>query len=58
MAERKDTSSTQAERFVQAARKVGADESEEKFDEALKRVAKAKLTHPPRPKKKAHTDEH
>jgi hypothetical protein len=43
----------QSEKFVEAARKLGADESEQRFDDALKRVGKAKLTHPPRPKKEA-----
>jgi hypothetical protein len=42
----------QSEKFIEAARKLGADESEANFDRALKRVGKAKLTHPPRPKKK------
>ena len=46
-----ELSKPQIERFVQAARKLGADESEPHFDAALKRVGKAKLTHPARAKK-------
>jgi hypothetical protein len=48
---KKKTEKSQHERFIEAARKLGADESEARFDAALKRVGKAKLTHPPRPKK-------
>jgi hypothetical protein len=46
----------QSEAFKAAARAIGADESEERFDAALRKVGQAKLTHPPRPKKKAEKD--
>ena len=51
----KKNKQTQANKFLEAARKLGADESEHRFDEALKRVGKAKLTHPLRPKKEKPT---
>lgn len=31
----------QSQRFIEAARELGCDESEERFDAALKKVAKA-----------------
>ena len=31
----------QSQRFIEAARELGCDESEERFNEALKKVAKA-----------------
>jgi len=51
MATAKRNSTKQHDRFVEAARQLGCDESEPRFDEALKRVGKAKLTHPSRPSK-------
>lgn len=35
---RKDTKPTQAERFKEAARDLGADESGERFEEAFKKL--------------------
>ena len=35
-------SETQTDKFKQAARELGCDESEERFNENLKRIAKAK----------------
>ena len=40
------TDKEQADRFKQTARELGCDESEERFNERLKRIAKAK----PKPK--------
>jgi hypothetical protein len=42
MAEKSDRNQekSQSERFKQAARELGCDESEERFDRALKKVAK------------------
>jgi hypothetical protein len=37
--------SAQSERFKQAARELGCDESEERFDEKLKAIAKAPPQH-------------
>jgi hypothetical protein len=37
----------QSQRFVEAARELGADQSEEAFDETLRKIAKA----PPQPRK-------
>lgn len=39
---KKSESLNQRERFIDAARKVGASEDEADFDRALKKVAKAK----------------
>ena len=33
---------TQIEKFIETARELGCDESEERFNENLKRIAKAK----------------
>lgn len=52
---KKHPEKSQHKNFIEVARKLGADESEAHFDAALKRVGKAKLTHPPRAKKKATT---
>ncbi len=38
----KQKTKTQLERFKEAARELGCDESEERFNENLKRIAKAK----------------
>jgi hypothetical protein len=38
----KTSPSSQADKFKELAREVEADEDEQKFDEALKRVGKAK----------------
>jgi hypothetical protein len=35
-------SGPQSERFKEAARELGCDESEERFDEALRKIGKAK----------------
>ena len=40
------THKTQSEKFKEAARKAGADDSEEAFDKVLKKIAQA----PPPPK--------
>jgi hypothetical protein len=40
--EKKQSDKSQSERFKQAARELGCDESEERFDKALKAVAKHK----------------
>ena len=40
-----ESGAEQHQRFVEAARELGCDESEERFDETLKRVAK----HKPKP---------
>jgi len=48
-------SSAQAQRFIDAARELGCDEDEARFDAALKKVASApppKDTPKPKPKKK------
>ena len=45
---------SQSEKFKQAAREIGADESEEAFDKALKRIATA----PPMPKNGAKAVQH
>jgi hypothetical protein len=50
-AKSKESSLTQPERFLDDARSLGCDESEARFDAALKQIGKAKLTHPPRPAK-------
>jgi hypothetical protein len=42
---KQDATPSQSERFKQAARELGCDESEERFNEALKAVAK----HKPKP---------
>ena len=42
------TTKSQSEYFIEAARDVGCNEDEAAFDEALKRIAKAK---PPKVKK-------
>jgi len=42
MKKTKEPEQSQRERFEQAARELGCDESEERFDETLKRVAKHK----------------
>lgn len=47
--ERKTSDSSQVEKFREAARELETDESEENFDRALKRVAKAT---PPKDEKK------
>ena len=41
-----EESSTQATKFKEAARKLGCDESEERFNEALKKVARHKPVKP------------
>jgi len=41
MSDQKPTKS-QLDKFKDAARKLGADESEERFDETLRRISKAK----------------
>jgi hypothetical protein len=41
-AKKKPKQQRQRERFIEAARKVGASEDEADFDKALKKVAKAK----------------
>jgi hypothetical protein len=43
----------QSSAFIEAARALECDESEDRFDAALRKVGKAKLTHPPRPGKGA-----
>lgn len=48
-----DTTASQSERFKQAARELGCDENEERFNAALKLVAK----HRPKPTKKRSFDE-
>lgn len=45
---------SQRERFIQAAREVGADEDEEKFEQRLKAVAGANSTHRTSPKAVVH----
>lgn len=42
---------TQSERFIETARKLECDESEERFDEALKKVAGHPHKAKPKPKK-------
>lgn len=39
----KTSTKSQGARFIDAARSLGCDESEERFDEALKKVARHKL---------------
>jgi hypothetical protein len=42
----------QFERFVETARKLGIDESEEAFDRAFRKIVPSKQTsHPPSPKR-------
>ena len=41
MSKRKSADQEQSQAFVQAARDLGADESEEAFDKVLKRIASA-----------------
>jgi SET domain-containing protein len=38
----KFTDKAQSERFIEAARKLGVEETDEKFEEALKKVAQFK----------------
>jgi hypothetical protein len=44
MAEKKDSANQKSQRgrFIQAARELGCDEDEGRFDEKLKRVARSK----------------
>jgi hypothetical protein len=39
----------QSKRFIELAREVGADGTKEEFDRALKKVAKARTSKPPKP---------
>lgn len=48
---RKDTSE-QVDRFREAARELGCDQSEERFDAALRKVAKAPALEEDKPKAK------
>jgi hypothetical protein len=43
----------QPDDFVSVARRLGCDDSEERFDEALKTIAKQKPKEPSKPKAKA-----
>jgi hypothetical protein len=47
--DREERESTQIERFKEAARKLGANEDEAAFDEALRRIARQK----PKPEKES-----
>lgn len=49
----KNNDPAQSERFKQAARELGCDESEERFDEALRAVAK----HKPKPDQPSQASE-
>jgi hypothetical protein len=51
MVKQKEKNSSQHDTFADAARGLGCAESESHFDAALKKIGKAKLTHPPRPEK-------
>lgn len=46
---------TQAEKFRQAARNLGCEESEESFDAKLRTIAKQKLKDPPDDKRDTNT---
>ena len=49
---KQETRKSQAEKFIDKVRELGCDESEEAFDETLKRLGKA----PPQPKEKPKKD--
>lgn len=56
MPKAKEHNQSQAERFKEAARELGCDEDETRFEEALKRVARHKLIPKvPRAQKKSKT---
>jgi hypothetical protein len=46
----------QSQKFVEAARRLGTDKSEEAFDRALRKVASAPPAPMPKAKKKTRTD--
>jgi hypothetical protein len=51
---KRNATGDQTQRFIEAARELGCDESEERFDDALRKVAKAKPkpeAEKPKPKK-------
>jgi hypothetical protein len=54
MKSRAMTQKSQIQKFREAARKIEADDSEERFDEALRRLAKSKR----KPSQKTVKDEH
>ena len=43
----------QGKRFKRAARKLGCDGSEERFEKALRTIARQKPTEPPKPVKRS-----
>jgi len=49
---KKPPEKTQSQRFIEAARELGCDESEERFDAALRKVASSPPTPKPTPKGK------
>lgn len=50
----RDSKKSQSQRFIEAAREAECSEDEAVFDEALRRIAKAK---PPKPAKPSEGDE-